>query len=487
MAGNLETTSKKLDLNRPAGFRDFLPGELRMLRTVESIVRRSIESYGYEEIQTPIVEFLDLFLIRSGEKFKQDTFTFKTPKYNKATIESYDAGEAGDVDASDAKTLVLRPEFTAGVCRFYIQNKISRSPKPVKIYYIGPCFRYDKPAPGRYRQFVQIGVEMFGADGAMADAEIIVVAMNTVKKIGIPDLVLRINDLNILRGLLVDFGISGEVQDKVIASMDKANGDLIKLELGFIDGIKEEIIEIFIKELDQMGLSHEAISLLEQMLYMNGSFKDIKPRVETLFEGKVNARAAIESSNLLVIEAILEGMGISSFVVDLSLARGLDYYTGIVFEIDSPSLGKQKQICGGGRYNRLIEEFGGESTPATGFAFGLDRLALAAGITGALNDKVDKSRSQVFIFAFSTDLAKELFKVQDALISKGIPAEVNVMKAKLRRALAFASKMGFQFAIIIGKREIDQGTITLKNLKTEIQQVITLEEAIDVIKNEISR
>ncbi|MHA1792834.1 MAG: histidine--tRNA ligase [Promethearchaeota archaeon] len=471
--------SKKIDLSRPTGFRDFLPDDVKRFRQVEKIARRSIESFGFEEIQTPIVEFLDLFLIRSGEKFRQDSFTFRNPKFQDRDDRS------SDDDVEDSKVFILRPEFTAGVCRYYIQNKISRYPKPLRLYYVGPCFRYDKPAPGRYREFYQLGVEIFGASTPESDAETILVASKTVEKLGINDYIVRVNDLNILRGLLNDFSMEDDVQDKIINIMDKANGDLIKLKLGIISGSEESILEAFVDDLNLLDISPALIRLLKEMLFLSGRFDDIKTRAEELFKDNESALTALKNSNLSYIEESFKAQGITSYNIDLSLARGLDYYTGIVFEIDSPCLGKEKQICGGGRYDRLIEEFGGESTPATGFAFGLDRLVLAR--EKNIDDQGIKiePRAHVFLYAFNNSLSGVLLQIQSRLHSEGFRVERNIMNWKIRKALSFASKMKFYYAIIVGEKEIKNNIVVLKDLYTEEQIEISLDEAITIMKKKI--
>lgn len=468
---------KKLDLSRPTGLRDFLPVDTSTFRAVERAVRSALERFGFEEIQTPTFEFLDLFLVRSGEKFRNDVFTFTMPKGDQ---DGDDPG--GNEDLVDEKVFVLRPEFTAPVCRFYIQNEISQDPKPIKIYYVGPCFRNDKPAPGRYREFFQVGVEMFGIQTPLSDAQTIIVAATIVKELGIKDNVVRLNDLNILRCLLLDFTINDEIQDKIIGIMDKANGDMIKASLGLIENEKDAIVDAFTRDLDAIGLPDALNDILRRMLFMSGRFDQIAPEATALFAGHPRALDAVATSHLHVVERLLDAAGIASKVVDLSLARGLDYYTGIVFEIDSPSLGKQKQVCGGGRYDGLIAEFGGEPTPATGFAFGLDRLVLAATANGALGAGVRAPRADVFLYAFSDELVPAIVAIQDRFVREGIRVEMNVADWKVKRALQFASKLGFKHAIMLGPKEHETATVVLKNLVTGAQGTVSIDEAIATIK-----
>ncbi|MBN2153746.1 MAG: histidine--tRNA ligase [Candidatus Lokiarchaeota archaeon] len=474
-------SDKKLDLSRPTGTRDFLPAELRKHRTVERIVRDSLEAFGFEEIMTPTFEFFDLFLVKSGEKFREETFTFKAPRVQ---LDERD----GEANGEDARTFVLRPEFTAPVCRFYVQSDMNTFPKPLKIFYVGPVFRYEKPAPGRFREFFQFGVEVFGIPGAIADAEIMYVATSIIKRLGIKDHVLRMNDLNILRELLQEECIDEGTQDKVIGLMDKANGDTIKHKLGLLDDTTPGAIEAaFADALAGIGLELTLVSALKEFLHLNGSFKDdVLPHARQVLASYPKALQALESSNLLRAEQLLDAGGIESRVVDLSLARGLDYYTGLVFEIDSPSLGKQKQICGGGRYDRLIRDFGGDDTPATGFAFGLDRLVLAAERNGALAPDADAARADVFLFAFKPDLVPEAFKLQAKLVESGIKVEISLTDWSVKRALQCASKLAFPFAILLGEKEWKEGKVALKNLKSELQEVVTLDRAIEIVKETLS-
>nr|MDO8112400.1 histidine--tRNA ligase [Candidatus Sigynarchaeota archaeon] len=472
---------KKIDLSRPTGTRDFLPTDMSKHRQVEVIVRKALESFGFEEIMTPTFEFFDLFLLRSGEKFRQDVFTFTAPKYQAS-------GETNDVSPEDARTFVLRPEFTAPVCRFYIQSDMNTYPKPLKIYYCGSVFRYDKPAPGRFREFFQFGVEVFGIQGAIADAYIMYIAASIIKKLGIKDNILRMNDLNILRELLNENNVNEDIQDKIIGMMDKANGDMIKFQLGLLvlEGETPETIEkLFLDDLHGLGLNESLIGILGKFLYLNGEYKTILPTTKKILEGNPRAIQAVESSNLLQVEKLLDAAGITSRIVDLSLARGLDYYTGLVFEIDSPSLGKQKQICGGGRYDHLIHEYGGDLTPATGFAFGLDRLVLASEKLGVLESQVEASRADVFLFAFTPELVDQTFKIQEQLLQNGFKVELNITDWKVKRALQFASKLGFRFALMLGEKESKENKVVLKDLKTEVQQILTLDKAIMIMKSEL--
>ena len=344
----------KLDIKRPRGTRDFMPREMVLRRNVESIIRNTFSLFGFQEIQTPIFEQLALFELRSGEKFKEDIFHFVNPTK----------------DESEDQTVefCLRPELTAPTCRFYVTDDLGASSKPVKIFYIGPCFRYDKPGPGRYREFFQAGIELFGADSPRADAEVIEIAAATIEKLGIPKYRIQMSDMSILRTFLTTLGLNKGDQSKVIGIIDDTGSDIAKLKLGSIEGSEEEFIKKFTSELSKY-VKKPIVTLLQKLLYLKGDLTVLE-QAKKLFKDYPETIEIISNSSLNTVYAFLEANGYGELIIDFSIARGLDYYTGIVFEIDVVELGAQKQVCGGGRYDKLIREYGGHDTPATGFGLG---------------------------------------------------------------------------------------------------------------------
>ena len=377
------TEDVKIDIKKPRGTRDFMPREMVLRRNVESIIRNTFSLFGFQEIQTPIFEQLALFELRSGDKFREDIYRFVNPTKDDAEDQTVE--------------FCLRPELTAPTCRFYVTDDLGAGSKPIKIFYLGPCFRYDKPGPGRYREFYQAGIELFGADSPRADAEVIEVAAATIESLGIRKYRIQMSDMSILRTFLTSLGLDKTKQSKVIGIIDDIGSDIAKLKLGSIEGSEEELIKKFITESSKY-VKKTIVSLLKELLFLKGDVSVLE-KAKELFKDYPETIDTIEKSSLKIVYSFLQANGFGELVVDFSIARGLDYYTGIVFEIDVVELGAQKQICGGGRYDKLVREYGGHDTPATGFGLGFDRLVQCVELfkTDLLPSQNQLTRSDVLV------------------------------------------------------------------------------------------
>ncbi|TFH28858.1 MAG: histidine--tRNA ligase, partial [Promethearchaeota archaeon] len=371
---------EKLNLQSPSGTLDLLPEEMEKYNWVRNKLEAVFKQYGYQQIDLPMYEFFDIYRKRSGEKVINDIFTFYDPPKHRA--------------AENPPLYALRPEFTASLARFYITSELMYRPKPQKYFYIGPCFRYDEPAPGRYRQFTQAGLEIFGADTATADAEMLIVAMDIMEKFQIQNYLLRINDLTILRSYLEELQYSEKLQQQIFGIIDRITSLLRKLEIGVLDEkeTNTSILDDYYGSMSEAGCDREEIEKLEKLLHLVGPPAKILSQLKLIFTDNPGPIKALEESKLAEVCTLLEAADVSPFVIDCGIARGLDYYTNIVFEIDVPILGKQKQICGGGRYNEMIRTFGGEDTPGLGFSFGFDRILIALerqGLAPAVSTRSD--------------------------------------------------------------------------------------------------
>ncbi len=444
----------KINLQKPAGTRDFLPEEMIKRKYLSEIIRTHFESFGFQEVLIPTFEFFKLYEIRSGEKIINDIFTFMDPPKHR--------------DEKDPVLYALRPEFTAPICRFYISDKPSHMPKPLKFYYIGTCFRYDEPTPGRYREFWQAGCELFGASGIEADIEIYVLCLSLMNKLGIKDYLLRINDLSILRAFLTELSLKDETQTKAFGYIDKYSSLLRKVEIGAIEKVHyEEFIADFQKDCRSIQLDEPIIDILTDFLELVGSDETVFSRLTKSLENYPKTLEAIQNSPIKAIYQRLKILGLSDFcVIDCGIARGLDYYTGPVFEIDVKLLGKEKQVCGGGRYDKLISEFGGESVPATGFAFGFDRLLIAMERSGI--EIPVGPRAELFIAsmqgceAIGMVLAKQLRE-------RGLKVETDLMGRNFKNAAKFVNSLNIPYMIFIGPKEKESGLYTIKNFLTQQQ------------------
>ncbi len=315
---------------KPKGTRDFFPEELEKREAVRKIMEETAKSYGYLPIQTPIFEEYSLFAAKSGEELKDNMYRFK------------DKGN---------RTLALRPEGTASIARLLV-TELRSKPKPLKLFYFGPMFRYEQPQSGRYREFYQFGIECIGSRTSEADAEVVAMACETLDRLGL-EYSLEIGQLEIFRGLLRDMKVKEEVQDKIVSLVDRGK----------------------IKEIDELLGKGETRKLVDKLIGLKGEPKETLEKGKELLKEYPLSLKAVE--NLEEILADLDAYGVKKYKIALGMARGLAYYTGMIFEIRVGNLGAQNQIAGGGRYDKLVELFGGEQTPATGFAFGFDRVCLS--------------------------------------------------------------------------------------------------------------
>lgn len=411
-------------IKRPRGTRDFLPEEMEKRRAVEQKFREIAQKWGYREIATPTFEALELFTLKSGEEIVKEIYAFKD--------------KAG-------RDLALRPELTAPSIRFYV-NELQMAPKPLKLYYFQNCFRYEEPQKGRFREFWQFGVELIGADTPEADAEVIALAMQMLKAVGI-EAELHIGSLDILRMLMRE--IESEKQDKILDYIDKKDRGGLQAYLNQLS------IPTKIELMDLIALRGGKSETLLKLRDITGGGEEYKRFIEVL--------------ELLDLYEV-------SYEVDLSIARGLDYYTGVVFEAYARELGAQNQILGGGSY-RLAHLFGGVDTPATGFGIGFDRVMEALG--NAIEVKKPK---KIAVIAAGDEMRNEALKIALQL-REYTTVDLDLMHRSLKHQLAHANAIGADYALFIGGDELKSGKLTLRNMHSGEQLSLSLEEIIRRIKN----
>ncbi len=399
---------------RPKGTRDFLPEEMKKRRYIEKKLREVFESYGYEEILTPTFESFELIVKKTGEEIRKQLYVFK------------DYG---------GRELALRPELTSPVVRFYL-NELRHLQKPLRLYYFANCFRYENPQHGRYREFWQMGCELIGASSPLADAEVINLAVEGLEKIKL-DYSLHISHLGILRGIFKKFGLSEEEEIKVRRLMDKED----------YEGLENYLSQILDKEKKE---------LIFTILNLKG--KNILEELKEILKGYDESLKAIEN-----LEEILEYLYYDNYTINLGIARGLDYYTGMVFEIYC----KGKQICGGGRYDNLIETFGNEKVPSVGFAYGFDRIMLFVDV----NIKEEK----YLVVPLKKELIKDALKIAKMLRERGKKVEFEIMGRKLKKALEYANNRGISKVVIVGEKELKENKILIKDMETGKQELIDLQ------------
>ena len=405
-----------MKIEKPRGTRDFLPDEMEKRRAIEKVMRKIAESYGYREVSTPTFEHLELFTIKSGEGIVEEIYAFKD---------------------KSGRDLALRPELTAPVMRMYV-NECMGMPKPLRFYYFANCFRYERPQRGRYREFWQFGVELIGSDSYLADVEVISLSYEIMKALNI-EFDLHVGHVGLLRHVLRD--LDEKVAEKIMRLIDKKDLDTLDNYLNEIG--REELKEVVYPLIELVGDA----DVIEDA-------KEIIPD--------------FDFTHLEKVAKTLEDLDVG-FKIDLGIARGLDYYTGIVFEAYAEGLGAQNQICGGGSY-RLAHLFGGDDTPATGFALGFDRIAEICEI------EVDKP-TRVVVVSFK-GLEKEALKIANAIRSKAVVV-TDVMERSVKKQLSFANDISADYAVIVGEKELKDGKIAVKDLRTQEQSVMTLDEFLE--------
>jgi len=405
-------------IQRPRGTRDFPPREAAARRHVENVLRSTAESYGYREVATPTFETIELFVKRSGEGILDEMYYFE------------DKG---------GRKLALRPELTAPVMRMYAQE-MSREPKPIKVYYFGSVFRYERTQKGRYREFWQFGVEMLGPSSPEAEADLLSLASRCLENLDLKGFTMRVSHLAIMRSLLRKAGVEESMLGKVLPMIDKKDVAALEQVVDRADAYGRLVFDI-----------------IEDSLSMN-MLREQLPEISGYLD------------RLDLVLGYLSSMGHSNVQVDLSIVRGLDYYTNMVFEIESPGLGAESQICGGGDYS-LAHLFGAEEIPTMGFAFGFDRLLIALG-----KEESDEPWLDFLIVPMMEEAKASSMEIASSLRNSGKRVEIEMMGRNLNKALKFANSCHVTEVIIIGKSEMENGTVTVKNMSSGDQKSITIDE-----------
>ena len=431
-----------MEFTRPRGTRDFLFDEMRQRKKAERTLRNIFENYGYQEIKTPLFEELKLFTTKSGEEIVNQLYNFK--------------------DKSD-RELTLRPEITAPVARLYLNELEKTSAKPIKLYYYGSCFRYERPQKGRFRQFWQFGCELIGAKSPQGEAEVIALCTDAINGLGITTADVNLNHLGIIRGLFKHFEITQETQREIMVVIDKGDKDLLIESLSGDEPVidNDELNQILLKLIDMVG------------------DKTILSEVEDLLEPYDEPKEALNEFKQLI--ELLEAFDVTNYTLNLGVARGLDYYTGIVFEIYVPELGAQKQICGGGSYN-LVKLFGGQEVESTGFALGFDRLMNA--IEELTDSEELPSHLDVYVAPISDGVRTKAYEITQKLRKSDIKADVDLNGKKFKKLMNHADKIKVPKMIIIGEKDLDEGKVTIKDMVSGEQELVDVDDIVNYLKEE---
>ena len=419
-------------MQRPRGTRDLVGEELAGMRRVTQVMSDMFKRYGYVEVETPIFEHLELFEKKSGVNVVNQLYAFKD---------------------KSGRWLALRPELTAPVVRLYIEQ-LKSAPKPLKLCYFGNCFRYEEPQARRWRQFLQSGLELVGSAKPEADAEVIALAYHTVHELKLKNFELRIGHIRVLREVLAHAGVKGDVQDPVMRAIDSKDQERVD------------------DELNKVGMKETDKKMLKTLVALRGGTETIA-KAEKAVTHLPKAKAAIQ--NLQEIVAYLKVLGIKDFVVDFGIARGLEYYTDLVFELYVGDV----QIGGGGRYDELISLLGGAPCPAVGVGFGIDRIADALLKQGA---KPEKEVLDCMLLPAGEKTLPQCLKIAQELRTAGLRVDVDLMGRSLAKAISYADSRGAKHAVIVGPKELAAGSITFRDMRTGEQKQVRRSELISLLR-----
>lgn len=416
---------------KPLGTEDILPEQIPTWRFVEDATHRVFECYGYSEIRTPVMEFYSLFNRSVGEA----TDIIEKEMY---LLRSKD-------ETDDKDILALRPELTAPVVRAYLEHNMDKTKRFQKLYYIGPLFRHERPQKGRQRQFHQIGVEAIGSDDYLMDVEVIDLAMSYLHSLGIMDCQLNLNSMG-------------------CPECRKAYSEALKRQLEpHLNNLCENCQRRFHK------------NILRILDCKNRKCYEIYSKLESLD----NYLCQSCKEHFGKVKNGLDDNGII-YRLNKQLVRGFDYYTQTVFEITDSSLGAQDAICGGGRYNNLVGQFGGPDTPAVGFAMGMERIVWI--LQNAIKKEIQPHRPIVYIIVTDEQLRPQAFKIMRDLRQHSITADMDYEGKSVKAQFRNADRLKARFVAVVGPEELARESLKLKEMATGTEREIKLTSFIETIR-----
>ena len=415
-----------MSVARINGFADMFEPESSVFTMMEEHCRAIFPTYGFHEVRIPILEYTDLFCRSIGQEtdvVQKEMYTFN------------DLG---------GRSITLKPEGTSPAVRSFIESNLYAETQPTKVYYNTPCFRYEKPQAGRLREFHQFGIENFGTHSMLADAEIIALGHDFLNRMGIEDIELHISSVGcrncrpVHRTALQDF-----LRPKFDCLCETCKSRFDKNPMRILD----------CKSPEDKELVKGAPMMLDYLCDdCRKDFEELKKH--------------------------LDAMGIK-YVVDPTIVRGLDYYTKTAFEFITTKIGAQGTVCGGGRYDHLIEEIGGPDMPGVGFGLGKERLLLLMEACG--HDFGSSPAPQIFLAWIGDEAREYSVRLLHELRNKGIRAEMDTRERNLKGQMKYANKLGAAYTVVIGEDEVASGELTLKNMSDSEQTKVRREELADVI------
>jgi len=419
----------------PRGTRDFLPKEMIKRDYILETVRKVFEAYGFDPLETPAFEEWNLLSKKGsgGDEIKQEIYYFKD---------------------KSKRELGLRFDLTVPMARVVAANP--QLPKPFRRYQIGRVWRYDRPQAGRYREFWQADVDIIGTESVEADLECLVVMVEVLKRLGFKKFSVRLNNRKVLNGMIEFVDISKKKASAVFRVLDK------------LEKIREDGV---LKELKSEINPKKAEKLLE-LIKRRGKPEEILAKEMKTLGSNDTARIGLEELQEIVEKARVYGIA-ERIEIDFSLVRGLDYYTGPIFEISVETEKNVGSVVGGGRYDNLIELYGGRWTPATGISLGVERIYEI--MEAEKMFKLPETKTLMFVLAVDEMLKKDALRIAQKLRKTGIPAQTDLMGRNMKKQLEYVNSAKIPFVVFVGEKELKKRKFTVKNMINGEQKVMGIE------------
>lgn len=430
----------KLPTNPPAGMRDFLADEMIKREAIINKIKTIFEKFGFDPWETPAVERFEVLQGKYGEEEKL-IYKFR------------DLGK---------RELALRYDLTVPLAR--VVARFPQLPKPIKRYQISRVWRYERKQRGRYKEFWQCDIDIVGSESMLADAEIIAITYEILKRLGFKEFVIRINNRKLLNALVQYAGVEKEKVMEVFRVIDK------------LDKIGMENVK---KELKLRGIKADSVKKIIQIIGTKKKPTDLLLTVEKFVKEFREGKEGINELKELLSYLKLFDVSENFYMIDLSLVRGLDYYTGPIYEtvVTKPKIGS---LTGGGRYDKLIGLFTGTDIPATGTSIGIERVIDVMDELKMIKPK--KTKTLVFVASVDDKVKKECIKIATKLRKVGINCQIDVMNRSLEKQLEYVDKLDIPYAIIVGKKELAKRKIKLKNMKKKKEKELKINEAVKTLR-----
>lgn len=425
-----------MNLQTPRGTRDFMPPEMEMRERVFSTVEKVFRSYGFRPLETPAFEEMEVLTAKCGEDVAKQIYELADSSWG------------------------LRFDLTVPLSRVVASD--SSLPKPFKRYAIGRVWRRDEPQKGRFREFWQADVDVVGSPSMLADAEVLATACESLSSLGFSNFEVRLNDRKLLDAMVEKAGIPPGKTGAVFRTIDK------------LEKIGEEAVR---GELKEKGLGDMEIYKVMDFMKIEGDNSEKLAEISKTVKGSKKGEEGIrELSEIISLFDKYEISKKCRLLLDFSLVRGLDYYTGPIFEVKAPEAGVGS-LAGGGRYDELIQLYGAPPTPATGISLGIERIIEVMG-----KKEGKAARRLVVVAAVKPEFADYALKVVQEFRKAGVPAEPDLMERNLRKQLDYANSIGAAFVAVVGEREKKSGTVTLRDMATGKEESLPVSDATKMLK-----